>query len=106
MAWSWSHTQEAYDAAKANCYALDHETLTVIWAEWRAYAHQSGVGSFDADNYQRALNSGGKLPTDVLAQEVWEKAEAQATCDNGGWNAWLCPYGCGPHCVPFTKEDE
>ena len=51
MAWSWSHTQEAYDAAKANCYALDHETLTVIWAEWRAYAHQSGVGSFDADNY-------------------------------------------------------
>lgn len=103
MAWSWSHTPQAVAAARANCFALDHEELAVIAAEWKAYRGETGVESFDADTYHGYLGSVVKNPTDVIAREVWDQAVEQSTCDNGGFNAWLCPYGCGPHCVPFDR---
>lgn len=128
MAWSWSHTQEAYDNARVNAFNLSIEELATIYAEWKAYdksvaehdpvaAHHSirvGPGvpkvdpysieadtDFDRDYFGSVLRSALKLPPDVVFGEVWERANDQRTCDNGGFNAWLCPYGC--HTVPFDR---
>lgn len=110
MAWSWSHSQEAYAAAEHNLRQLDSETLQIIFAEWRAAQGKHGVitdhDAFNSRKYERALAYAKGLPDDVLADFIWEKASEYATCDNGGFNAWLCPSGCGPHCVPFDTEDD
>jgi len=36
MAWSWSHSQQAYADAEENLRNLPKETLEIIFAEWRA----------------------------------------------------------------------
>lgn len=120
MAWSWSHTHEAYEYAEAELRKLPHETLAEIYAEWKAttYGRDSDediafeerdsfdIAHFDAEKYPAILNGALKLPSDVLAGEIWQHADAQQTCDNGGYNAWMCPYGCMPHCVDFGPQDE
>ena len=110
MAWSWSHTGEAYAAAERNLRRLDRETLETILAEWRCYVpDESDVSfedSFNAEGWDAAITGvrESRLPLDVLADDIWDRASDFATCDNGGWNAWLCPFGCGPHTVPFDDE--
>lgn len=111
MAWSWSHTGEAYQAAESNLRKLDSETLQIIFAEWRASQEKGGgidqcSPSFSERKYNRALKYAKTLPDDILADFIWEKASEFATCDNGGFNAWMCPHGCGCHCVPFDTEEE
>lgn len=109
MAWSWSHTDEAYATAERNLRALSKETLEIIFAEWRAAQDRHGVVDEQLlanRKYARALEHAKTLPADVLADFIWEKASAQATCDNGGFAAWMCPYGCGPHCVSFSDPGE
>lgn len=106
MVWSWSHTQEAYDYARGELGKLDHETLAVIHAEWFAFRPEDdGIDQFDEVSYPAYLNAARKLPTDALIAYIWERADAQANCDNGGWEAWMCPFGCGPHCVPFGSDE-
>jgi len=110
MAWSWSHTQEAYESAESNLRALPKETLNVIFAEWRAAQGKGGIihdhDEFNQRKYERALNYAKTLPDDVLTDFIWEQASEHATCDNGGFNAWMCPSGCGCHCVSFSPPDE
>lgn len=116
MAWSWSHTDEAYKYAKSELHKLSHETLAEIYAEWKATTYGAkdasfedrdgwDIASFGQKKYPACLNGALKLPTDVLASEIWNHASEQATCDNGGYNAWMCPYGCMPHCVDFGPND-
>lgn len=109
MAWSWSHTQEAYANAEANLYALPPETLREIAAEWCA----SSSSDDDADHegfsparYAHAYRTNGGIPADELAERIWDQASEQATCDNGGFQAWTCPYGCGPHTVSFSSSSD
>lgn len=111
MAWSWSHTEEAYENARLNTHDLSQEELAVILAEWDAttpdedYGYSGGdLNDFDSEAYERALVERLKLPQDELAAKVWDLACDLRTCDNGGWNAWLCPYGC--HTVPFDREGD
>ena len=108
MAWSWSHSQEAYENARENLSTLDRETLEIIFAEWRAAQGKGGIihnhNHFHQRKYDRALKHAKTLPDDVLADFIWERASEQATCDNGGWNAWMCPSGC--HTVPFSLVAE
>lgn len=111
MAWSWSHTQQAYADARENLSELGRETLEIIFAEWRAAQGKNGVidpvsPGFSERKYERALKHAKTLPDDVLADFIWEKASEQATCDNGGFEAWMCPHGCGQHCVSFSPPDE
>jgi hypothetical protein len=40
----------------------------------------------------------------MVQAEVWEKVKALAVCDNGGFEAWVCPYGC--HTLPFDLMEE
>jgi hypothetical protein len=107
MAWGWSHSNEAYADAYANLQGLDREALETILAEWRCYSPDHADADsegFVADRYAQVYAdvTGAAYPTDVLADSIWDSASELATCDNGGWNAWVCPYGC--HTVSFTRE--
>lgn len=116
MAWSWSHTNEAYANAEANLRALPLEELEIIFAEWRAAQGKGGIihdhDSFDQRKYNRALAYakslsvplGPDFAAEQLADFIWERASEYATCDNGGYNAWMCPSGC--HTVSFSPPDE
>lgn len=110
MPWEWSHTTEAYENARAHLYALERATLAEIWAEWQASGDGCEHELFDDGHceacYQDALANSCALPTDSLADDIWQWAEDQRTCDVGGFNAWLCPHGCSPHCVPFDPPTE
>ena len=99
MAWEWSHTAEAYQDAETNLRALPQDTLAIIFAEW----HAEGKNGFSNYKHDRAKAKALKLPADIVADAVWEKAAEQATCTNGGWRAWVCPYGC--HTVAFECDD-
>lgn len=113
MAWSWSHTGEAYANAYANLGRLDRELLEVIYAEWEASCPDVGDGAaedeviepFDGDKYEKALVAAKEYSHGMLVDAIWDRASASATCDNGGRNAWMCPYGCCPHMVPFDPPD-
>lgn len=106
MAWAWSHSEEAYQNAENNLRGMKREELEIIFAEWRAAQGKGGSidygdPAFDERKYNRALRFAKTLPHETLADFIWERASDFATCDNGGFNAWMCPHGCGPHCVPF-----
>jgi hypothetical protein len=108
MAWSWSHTQEAYDDAQKNVQDLPRSDLEIIFAEWVANyprgTHQQQEEEWDSNRYHKALARASLKSDDCLAEFIWENMERLAICDNGGWNAWVCPHGC--HRVPFSREEE
>jgi hypothetical protein len=121
MAWSWSHSPEAHQAAYENVHGKDREWLEVCFAEWHASTntYQRSIEplretrdetesddicvNFDERKYNEALSRAKGLPNDVLAEQIWEWMELEATCDNGGHNAWACPSGC--HTVPFSSRE-
>ena len=95
MAWSWSHTAEAYQHAYGEVQKLTKSQLLIILREW-TYQDREQRGrnpSFRLLAGQRRLNQ------DTLADLVWERMSEQAICDNGGHHAWCCPDGC--HTVSF-----
>ena len=111
MAWSWSHSGEAYENVKANIEAKPREWLEVVWAEWVAAIPHPRFGiDFHADldtrKYALALIRAKRKTNEQLAQFIWERTESLATCTNGGWEAWCCPFGCGCHMVPFDLTEE
>ena len=111
MAWEWSHSAEGINNAQNNLELLDRETLEIIFAEWRAAQGKHGIidrthAGFNEKKYNRAL-AYAKTQTDgELVRFIWEKAEEFRTCDNGGFNAWMCPHGCGCHTVSFSTREE
>ena len=100
MAWSWSHTREAYRNAEDNLRNLGADELKVIETEWSA-STEGEYGGFDLDieKYDKLLPLAGGDP-----DAIWKRASELATCDNGGSNAWVCPFGC--HTVPFDAPDD
>lgn len=111
MAWSWSHTNDAYAAAERNLRRMDRDTLETILAEWTAndpLAADADYSGFSNRQYELALADirARVIPTDSLADTIWDAARDHATCDNGGWNAWMCPYGCDSHTVPFDDQED
>lgn len=103
MAWSWSHTNEAYQYAREQVAAQERDWLETVYAEWKA---SHGDDNLNEEAYKEHLEKAKQLPDDILADFIWEKMEEQATCTNGGWEAWCCPFGCGCHMVPFSEEEE
>ena len=108
MAWEWSHTTEAYSNALNNLHDLPRETLLEIAAEWRAWDGDSFAPDLDLEHYDRLMKCQALtgLPTDVLADDIWDKASELRTCDNGGFNAHMCPFGCDVHKVAFDRDGE
>jgi len=115
MAWSWSHTNEAYAAARVQLGRLKKGELNVIFAEWKWHFYKQRIEvlenkAFAEDRildlpykweavYDHWLKRTRKIPHDILVDQIWDWMEDLATCDNGGFNAWCCPHGC--HEVPF-----
>jgi hypothetical protein len=104
MAWEWSHTSEAYSNAYDNLHNSPQAWLAIAFAEWKAKEIEDADDDrepFGAE-YELALQAAAATSDDVLADYIWDKASEQRTCDNGGFNAWVCPYGC--HQVSFDCE--
>ncbi len=115
MVWSWSHTQEAYQNAEDNLRQLPRETLEIIFAEWRAAQEKGGVintfhAGWNQKKYDRALAYAKAMPEDFFEETIvdfiWNKMQEWATCENGGFDAHCCPYGCGCHTVSFSTPEE
>jgi hypothetical protein len=110
MAWEWSHTPEAYADAYAQVQRLPRAELLTILREW-AYHDREKTGRLRGEAIGpsgrvrgfRLPNGIRRLPADMLADLVWQRAEDHRTCDNGGWNAYVCPDGC--HTVPFEAPE-
>ena len=110
MAWEWSHTNEAYEYARRQVSCLTNRVLAEIYAEWKAHIPEKYFGGeLHQGRYAFALRGaihrvkkaqGGR---EAMEDYIWERASEQATCTNGGWEAHLCPFGCGCHMVPFSK---
>ncbi len=109
MAWEWSHTNEAYENARENLSALPDNVLATIWAEWRVHYREGFFNQFNEKKYPREIRRAHSWIYRGLQDEmidwIWEKARDLSTCTNGGWEAWLCPFGCGCHMVSFDRED-
>jgi hypothetical protein len=125
MTWEWSHTQARYDYVRDSISNLAIDKLKVIWAEIMTYKeclenhnaelraegeeeilHPINKGSyFDNDIYDKHLNSNvlSDKSSDDIAEEIWRFAAWQSECDNGGFNAYICPYKC--HTLPFARVE-
>jgi hypothetical protein len=122
MAWEWSHTEDAYEAVhqqlqdKADSAADGdreaQEWLLTVWAEWNAedWRDWRSCDRFDPRAYGKALRAAHKLTRrnvdgwHQLAEDIWENSQTLRFCTNGGWEAYVCPSGCGCHLIPFSPE--
>ena len=116
MAWSWSHTEEAYQNAYNNLENLSREDLEIIYAEIctsmkinvkaRSEYITEDTNSFNETYYEYFLEKAKNKPSgDILVNGIWDyMSEELRTCDNGGFNAHCCPYGC--HTVSFDENKE
>ncbi len=105
MAWEWSHSVEAYEAVRLNIGDLSRDDLREIYAEWRANdGHDDN--SFDEEIHSATLQAiaDNKTSSRALAGTIYNFARDQATCNNGGFEAWVCPFGC--HTVRFDRDSE
>ena len=99
MAWEWSHTAEAYQAAEQRLRRMSRKRIREILAEWwTAAVCQHG---FDMSVYRREYVRTKQFGTQVMCDVIWDRASRQRTCTNGGHRAWLCPAGCDGHQVSF-----
>ena len=105
MAWEWSHSVEAYEAVRLNIGDLSRDDLREIYAEWRANDGQDD-DNFDEEIYQATLHAvdDNKASSRVLAGTIYNFTRDQATCTNGGFEVWICPFGC--HTVSFDRDPE
>ena len=105
MAWEWSHSVEAYEAVRLNIGDLPRGRLMLILAEWKANVGDCS-DSFDEEIYCSAMQDLERsfLLNRFFAEEIYDLAQDQATCTNGGYEAWICPFGC--HTVPFDRDSE
>lgn len=120
MAWSWSHSQEVYESIEIQLInkadaANDGDTdaaewLCVVWSEWVASNWREDRVTTDLDLRKyatamaRAKRQGSELGYEKLANNIWNWTSELATCNNGGWDAWVCPFGC--HLLPFSVEPD
>ena len=112
MSWEWSHTQEAYENVRKNIYykvEREREEMEEVWGEWYAYFLEEYMDVPFLDSIKAGMKIAEGLSDYDLAERIWVLSDNQATCENGGFEAWICPYGCGCHMVPFDlieEEDE
>ena len=104
MAWEWSHTNEAYHNAYENLHDCDMVFLAEALTEW-ILSVNSCLGTIDKQ-IESLILTDEYNDRENLADAVWKFASSYdwgRLCDNGGFNAWVCPHGC--HTVSFDRED-
>ena len=104
MTMDWSITNEGISNAYENVITWSrrrtgHNELAIIAAEWAAHerwnddTNEPEFGPSYLADVERFKN----LPSDALADYVWERAEHLRSCDNDFARVHLCPYGCECH---------
>ena len=120
MAWEWSHTAEAQEMALQNLGRKSIKFLSECYAEWKCEEIMDASKSFqdelfmfaDDDSpvpelpnvlktdpmrdgrYEGFVKEAKEMDKDELVGWVWEKSSEQRTCENGGYDPWMCPHGC------------
>ncbi len=111
MAWEWSYTQEGLAIIDERISRMKWPLLREIYAEIIVHSDET-LNESDPDDYWKAemktqkKYEEGKLAGDVVVSEIQGFARRQATCENGGHRAWVCPFGCGPHLVSLDPIGE
>lgn len=106
MSWEWSHAPEAYEAARKNLAKKLKWELRVMWSEIEvAEKDEDGFyitnsSGLDLKLYGKKLVESRNILKKDLIERIWKFMEEFRTCDNGGFNAYCCPYGC--HMVSFS----
>ena len=105
MVWGWSHSQEAYENALLNLTDLDDNTLATVYCEWKCRDIEQAEedlpdstcpftdGRYDR-MFEKVLSDIKEGWNDTVVDFIWERSCEQSLCTNGGWAAWICPYGC------------
>jgi hypothetical protein len=102
MTWEWSHSSEAYNSAYENLHQCDREFLEVCFAEIKAARYRgNGHWELNLQRYAEYLPFAKTLANETLADAIWEFARKLRECDNGGYNAYVCPFHC--HEVSFSE---
>lgn len=109
MSWNWSHTVEAKNNVIKNIQLLDDEVLIEVYAEWSCAWYDDQTGEYDlieakmwtARNTARSFIDAEAR--DIVEEAVIDKVFNLAICDNGGFRAWICPFGC--HTVSFDNAN-
>lgn len=103
--WEFSHSPEAYDILRENIDKQNREWLETTWAEIQARSsREEHVGGFNEQQFGESLAQAKKFADDVLSNAIFDFAMEQRLCDNGGHNAYCCPFFC--HKAPMSTEDE
>jgi len=114
MSWELSPSTECLSALPDYLATLDTETICVIYAEWRVFLNKRNTKQdrdyWNASRYEKSLawarDYCTRMPVEYLAQDIAQWAIEHGTTDNGGHNVWLCPSGCGCHCVDMDTLEE
>ena len=74
MAWSWSHSNEAYSAAEQNVQSQDREWLEIVYGEWHAAEldddGELDINSFNEEQYNEDIMLGLVLVVVTLFHSV------------------------------------
>lgn len=100
MAWQWSHTDDALRNVQERIYMLDELTLIEVYAEWSCELRVEDMDEARATARSFCRNGAH----DLIAEAIIEKVFDHQVCDNGGYNAHICPFGC--HTVPFDELED
>ena len=116
MAWEWSHSNEAYENANLRLHLKPRRWLEVCLAEIRTDAIEKIAEKIEDDEFDwqkvyaaqlKLLRSRKtKVETDWIVGDIWRFAEELCTCDNGGFNLWVCPSGCHKVSVDDLTEKQ
>jgi hypothetical protein len=104
MAWEWSYTNAGLENILENLHDKPQTWLAECLAEWQATRTKEYQAKFRVNRWEKCLAWCLTLPQDTLADAIYDRAYEQSTCENGGHDAWVCPYGC--HTVSLDRERE
>lgn len=95
MAMQWSYGVEALMDARDNLENCPEDFLRMAWAEIQGtrstpdFDHVAGEA-----RCEEALARAEHIPSDILADGIWEWAETERTCSGDFHEVYVCPYGC------------
>lgn len=100
--WEFSHSVEAYENLYCNIHHQDREWLETVYAEIKA----AEDGELNQERYLEECEEASKLSSEALAEFIYEWTMQDRTCDNGGHNAYCCPFRCMTHMISMNLEEE
>jgi hypothetical protein len=103
MVWQWSHTADGIDNVRTRLELQSRRWLVTVYAEWQArICHEDEEDEFCDRKYRAARREARPLDDVALIDAVWDSMCELQYCENGGHEAWACPFGCGCHTLSFA----